>query len=198
MVRLAHRDFAPRWGIAASATYATNPTNGSFSDLAAFYTKLYTPGILPHNSLSLALAYQNSFGGFQSDEALSVLRFKSSKLLPRGFDSSQIENHHYVAMSLNYQLPVWYPDGGWSGIFFVKRVRLNVGYDMAQFQKPLFYQSEGKVRNIWHKLQSYGGDVILDFNIIRQPASATTALKFSFYQPSEGGFFFGVGMELPF
>lgn len=197
MVRLAHRDFAPRWGIAASATYATNPTNGSFSDLAAFYTKLYTPGILPHNSLSLALAYQNSFGGFQSDEALSVLRFKSTKLLPRGFDSSQIDNHHYMAMSLNYQLPIWYPDGGWSGIFYVKRMRVNLGYDMAQFQMPHF-QSEGKVRNLWHKLQSYGGDIIFDFNIIRQPASATTALKFSFYQPSEGGFFFGVGMELPF
>ena len=197
-VRLAQRDFAPRWGFTASASYATNPANGNFSDLAVLYTKFYTPGFLPHNSFSLALAYQNSFGGFHSDNVVSTLNFKSTKLLPRGFDSTQISNRNYMALSLNYQFPVWYPDGGWNGIFYVKRMRLNVGYDMAQFQKSLFHQSEGKVLHPWHRLNSYGGDIILDINLLKQPAAATTAFKLSFYKPSEGSFFFGAGMELPF
>ena len=196
-VRLAHRDFAPRWGFVASASYATNPANGNFSDLAVLYTKFYTPGFLPHNSFSLALAYQNSFGGFHNDNVVSTLNFKSTKLLPRGFDSTQISNRNYMALSLNYQFPVWYPDGGWNGIFYVKRMRLNVGYDMAQFQKP-YFQSEGKVLTPWHRLNSYGGDIILDINLLKQPAAATTAIKLSFYKPSEGSFFFGAGMELPF
>ena len=196
-VRLAHRDFAPRWGFVASASYATNPTNGNFSDLAVLYTRFYTPGFLPHNSFSLALAYQNSFGGFHNDNVVSTLNFKSTKLLPRGFDSTQISNRNYMALSLNYQFPVWYPDGGWDGIFYVKRMRLNVGYDMAQFQKP-YFQSEGKVLTPWHRLNSYGGDIILDINLLKQPAAATTAIKLSFYKPSEGSFFFGAGMELPF
>ncbi len=197
MVRMAHRDFAPRWGVIASATYATNPANGSFSDLAAVYAKLFTPGFFPHNSLTVALAYQNSFGGFHSDDAISALSFKSTKLLPRGFDSSQISNHNYMALSLNYQFPVWYPDGGWNGIIYFKRIRLNAGADIAQFQHPRL-QVEGGVSNRWHRLNSFGGDLILDVNLLSQPAAATTALKFSVYRPSEGGLFFGMGMELPF
>lgn len=197
MVRMAPRDFAPRWGITASASYATNPANGNFSDLAALYTKIYTPGFMPHNSLTLAVAYQNSFGGFQSDEAVSALRFRSTKLLPRGFDSSQIENKNYMAMSLNYQLPLCYPDGGWQGIIYCKRIRFNAGVDAACFQYAQFHQ-QGKVNHKWHNLLSYGGDIIFDINVLSQPASATTSLKLSFYQPSEGGFYFSAGMELPF
>ena len=197
MVRLAHRDFAPRWGIIASAAYATNPTNNSFSDLAAIYAKLYTPGFLAHNSFTVAMAYQNSFGGFSSDDALSALSFRSTKLLPRGFNSTQISNHNYMATSLNYQLPLCYPDGGWRGVVYFKRIRLNAGFDMARFQRPVFYQ-DGSTGKQWHSLWSYGGDVILDLNIFSQPAAATTALKLSFYQPSEGRFFFSAGLELPF
>lgn len=197
MVRMAHRDFAPRWGVVASATYATNPANDSFSDLAALYAKLYTPGFLPHNSFTVAMAYQHSFGGFHSDDAVSALSFKSSKLLPRGFDSSQIHNRHYLATSLNYQLPICYPDGGWQGVIYFKRIRLNAGFDAARFQRPVFYE-DGSVRDKWHNIYSFGGDVILDLNIFSQPSAATTALKLSFYQPSEGGFFVAAGLELPF
>ena len=197
-VRLAHRDFAPRWGFTASASYATNPANNSFSDLAVFYTKFYTPGLFAHHSFSLAAAYQNSFGGFHNDNVVSTLNFKSARLLPRGFDSTQINNRNYIALSLNYQFPVWYPDGGWKGVVYFKRMRLNAGYDMARFQRPHFMTQAGKVGYSWHKLNSYGGDIILDLNIFSQPAAATTAIKLSFYKPSEGGFFFGAGLELPF
>ena len=100
-------------------------------------------------------------------------------------------------MSLNYQLPVCYPDGGWQGIVYFKRIRLNAGFDLARFQAPIFYQ-EGKVGHEWHNLHAYGGDIILDVNLLNQPASATTALKLSFYQPSEGSFYFSAGVELPF
>jgi hypothetical protein len=143
------------------------------------------------------MAYQHSFGGFHSDDAVSALSFKSSKLLPRGFDSSQIHNRHYLATSLNYQLPICYPDGGWQGVIYFKRIRLNAGFDAARFQRPVFYE-DGSVREMWHNLYSFGGDVILDLNIFSQPSAATTALKLSFYQPSEGGFFVAAGLELPF
>ena len=122
-VRSAHRDFAPPWGVAASVAYAINPASDSFSDLLALYAKFYTPGFAPHNSLTLAVAYQTSIGGFENQDALSALTFNSTRLLPRGFDSTQIVNKNYSAASLNYQLPICYPDGGWRGIFFLKRVR---------------------------------------------------------------------------
>ena len=199
MVARSKRDFAPPWGVVASANYAINPANGSFSDLVALYTKFYTPGFFAHHSFNVALAYQTSIGGFQSRDALSALTFKSTNLLLRGFDSSQIENKDYMAASLNYQFPICYPDGGIRGIFYLKRMRMNLGFDAARFQRSVIDRSAtGGIHNEWHHLNSWGGDLIFDLNILSQPASATTALKLSLYQPSEGGFYFSAGVELPF
>ena len=198
MVSRSHRDFAPPWGVVATANYAINPADGSFSDLVAIYTKFYTPGFFAHNSLSLALAYQTSIGGFKNQDALSALTFKSSNLLLRGFDSSQIENNNYMAASLNYQFPICYPDGGIQGIFFLKRIRMNLGFDIAQYYGTEIDRLNDRIYRDWHRLNSWGGDLIFDVNFLSQPAAATTAVKLSFYQPSEGGFYFSAGIELPF
>jgi hypothetical protein len=76
-------------------------------------------------------------------------------------------------------------------------VRLNAGFDIARYERSRFYE-DGSLRTDWHYLRSVGGDVIFDVNFLSQPASATTALKLSFYHPSEGGFYFSAGLELPF
>ena len=198
MVSRAHRDFAPPWGVVASANYAINPANGHFSDLVALYAKFYTPGFFAHNSFNVALAYQTSIGGFQNKDALSALTFKSSNLLLRGFSSSQIENNDYMAASLNYQFPVCYPDAGIQGLVYLKRIRVNLGFDVAQYQRSVIDRPNDRIYHDWHRLNSWGGDLVFDLNLLNQPASATTALKLSFYQPSEGGFFFAAGLELPF
>lgn len=197
LVALSHRDFAPPWGFAASASYAINPANGSFSDLLALSTKFYTPGFLPHHSFNMSFAYQTSIGGFKSEDAVSALTFKSSKLLLRGFDSSQIVSRNYMATSLNYQFPICYPDGGWRGVFYVKRIRLNLGLDLGQYQLDVFDQL-GDIRNRWHGMSSWGGDLTFDVNLLSSPASGTMALKLSVYRPSEGGVFVSFGADLPF
>lgn len=49
-------------------------------------------------------------------------------------------------------------------------------------------------RRIW----SVGGDIVFDVNVFRQPASATSTVKLSFYRPSSGGLWFTAAMGLPF
>ena len=197
VVRKSHRDFAPPWGFAAQAAYAINPANGNFSDLLVLYSKIFTPGFFAHNSLTLAMVYQTSIGGFQSQDALSALTFKSSMMLLRGFNSSQIENRNYTAASLNYQFPICYPDGGIQGILYFKRIRLNLGADIARYQRTTLDEESG-IFYRWHNINSWGGDIIFDVNVFKQPAAATSAFKLSFYRPSEGKFFFSAGIELPF
>ena len=197
VVRQAHRDFAPPWGFAAQAAYAINPTNNSFSDLLVLYSKIFTPGFFAHNSLTLAMVYQTSIGGFQSQDALSALTFKSSMMLLRGFNASQIENRNYTAASLNYQFPICYPDGGIPGILYFKRIRLNIGADVARYQRTALDQQSG-IFYRWHNINSFGGDIIFDVNVFKQPAAATSAFKLSFYRPSEGRFYISAGVELPF
>lgn len=191
-VRLAHRDLAPRWGYTLGATYTFNPADHNFSDLVSLYGQAYLPGAAPHNSVKVAATYQTSVGGYKYPWGYAPLGYRSSRLIPRGFTSSNILSNQYLAFSADYQLPVWYPEGGICSVIYFKRVRLNVGGDYAQF---LVAGAVGQARRrIW----SAGGDLVIDFNVFRQPASATSTFKFSVYHPSSGGVWTAVSLGLPF
>lgn len=204
MVRQSHRDFLPPWGVALSGSYTLNPTTDSMGHLMVLYGKLYTPGFAKHHSLSLAASYQTSLGGFQSDLVLSGLSFKSTRLLPRGFSAYEIVNDNYLATSLNYHLPVWYPDGGWPGVIYFKRIRLNAGFDYASYYITNGVTPEGEFLKNRRHIGSAGIDIGIDFNILSMPDAATISATFSLYQkmafaPFERGrLFFSFGLGLPF
>lgn len=193
-VQLAHRDFITPRGYVLSASYAFNPTNDHFSDLISVYGKLYTPGFAPHNSLTAAATYQTSIGGFKNPAGESFLSYKSARLIPRGFDSNDINSRNYFAASLDYQLPVWYPEGGIPSVLYFKRIRLNLGADYGQFDAFDYRKGRTETRRI----HSFGGDLYVDFNVFRQPASATSTLRLSFYAPSKGGLWWSASLGLPF
>ena len=202
MVQLAHKDFLPRWGQVLSLNYALNPADQNFRHLISVYGKAYFPGVAKHHSLSLAAVYQTSLRGFDREDALSNLAFHSGRLVPRGFYLSEIENRNYVATSLNYALPIWYPDLGCAMIQF-KRVRLNLGFDYASFEKKepnIDIKTGGLITEIERKnIFAYGGDLSIDFNLFRMPDAATTSLTLSIYQPhGKKRPFVSVGLGLPF
>lgn len=191
-VRMAHRDFAPRWGYTLSAAYTLNPANHHFSDLVSLYGQGYLPGFAPHNSVILSMNYQTSIGGYKSPAGYTPLSYRSARLIPRGFTSSDILANNYLALAANYQLPVWYPETGIGSVIYIKRVRLNVGGDYAQYRD---LGGRGMARErIW----SVGGDLVLDFNVFRQPSSATSTFKLSVYRPSKGGVWVSGSVGLPF
>jgi hypothetical protein len=204
LARMSHRDFIPPWGVVLMGSYTLNPTSNNMGHLAVIYGKLYTPGFAKHHSLSLAASYQTSIGGFQSEDVLSELTFKSTLLLPRGFSTYDIVNDHYIASSLNYQLPVWYPDGGWRGVIFFKRLRVNLGIDYASFINSRGFDEMGKVLRKRKRIGSMGLDLGVDFNIFSMPSSATMSATFSLYRKASpdkatnGKLYFGVGLGLPF
>ena len=201
-VRLAHKDFLPKWGQIISLNYALNPADKNFGHLVSVYGKGYFPGVAKHHSLSLAAVYQTSLKGFDREDALSNLAFHSGRLVPRGFYLSEIENRHYVATSVNYALPIWYPDLGCNVIQF-KRVRLNLGFDYASFdsKQPYIDSNDGSfITKVQRKhLFSYGGDLSIDFNLFRMPEAGTTSLTLSIYQPhGKKKPFVTVGFGMPF
>jgi len=95
--------------------YTLNPANVHFSDLISFFGQAYLPGLAAHNSLKVAATYQTSVGGYKFPAGYAPLSYKSTRLIPRGFSSADIVSNNYTAVSLDYQLPVWYPTGGRSG-----------------------------------------------------------------------------------
>ena len=191
-VRLAHRDFAPRWGYTLVTNYTFNPADRYFSDLISFYGQTYLPGVAPHHSLSVAATYQTSVGGYKFPGGYAPLSYKSTRLIPRGFTSADIVSNNYTAGELNYRLPLCYPEGGIGSVIYIKRIRLNIGGDYARFRTP------GSRGLIWRRIWSAGGDLSFDFNLFRQPASATSSFTVSCYRPSSGGVWIGASLGLPF
>lgn len=191
-VRLAHRDFAPRWGYSVSAGYTFNPSDRYFSNLVSTYAQAYLPGFVRHHSVKVAASYQTSIGGYKFPSGYAPLSYRSTRLIPRGFSSGDILSNNYLAASLDYQLPVWYPEGGIGAVLYFKRIRLNIGGDYARFRD--LAGGRMALRRIW----SVGGDIVFDVNVFRQPASATSTVKLSFYRPSSGGLWFTAAMGLPF
>ena len=205
VVKLAHRDFLPKWGYLFSANYALNPANNNFSSLVSCYARCYLPGMMPHHSLSIEGLYQTSLGGFKSDHVGTNLSFLTNRLVPRGFYNNEIFSHNYVASSFNYSFPVWCPDGGIGSIIYFKRIRLNLGFDYASFDKPEFIWRPNVdkydvplIERRTHMF-AYGGDISFDVNLFRMPASATTSLTLSIYKPhGKKGVFVSAGVGLPF
>ena len=196
VVQLSHRDFVTPKGIVLSISYAINPDNNKFSDLFVSYAKFYVPGFAAHHSFSVAASYQTSIGGFYRDNTLSNLSYTSARLIPRGLTSADISNQNYVATSVNYQLPLCYPDGGIASVIYFKRIRLNLGFDYATFNDPVLEQD--RLRNLRRHIFSYGGDLTFDINLFRQPAAATSAVTLSVYKPYRGKLYISAGVGLPF
>ena len=191
-VRMSHRDIAPRWGYTLSTNYTFNPANSHFSDLISFYGQAYLPGFVLHNSLKVAATYQTSLGGYKFPSGYAPLSYRSTRLIPRGFTSADIVSNNYTAASADYQLPVWCPEGGIGSVIYIKRIRLNAGGDYAQFRDV------GRGGMAWRRIWSAGGDIVVDFNAFRQPASATSTFKLSCYYPSSGGVWVAASVGLPF
>ena len=220
--RLAHRDFAPRYGYGFAFNYAINPANRDFGRLLALSAHCYLPGIVRPHSVRLRALFQTSVGGFESPLLATNMSFKSSQLLPHGFSVAEVSSNNYFATSASYQLPLCYPEGGIPTWLYFKRIRLNLGFDYATFNEQFFAvsspQSSGAIpirahRQITSKLGSrqvttqlrrvhrfsYGFDLTFDVNLFRMPQSATSSFTISVYRPvGKNGVFVSAGVGLPF
>lgn len=179
-VRMADRDFQPRWGYALRASATMNPFSSMFGKLWSVYARGYLPGVALHHGVTLRTAYQS--------QSLGLYNFRQKELFPRGAEYD-FTPRRYAAASADYQLPLWCPDMGINSVIYFKRIRANLGFDFARYQR-----FSGSVENIY----SYGGELIFDINILRTPSLATTTFSISLFKPSDKkGPVVGVNFSIP-
>ena len=79
-------------------------------------------------------------------------------------------------------------------MIYIKRISLNLGFHYAAM-----HTFNGKSDSYtWQKVNSFGGDLIFDINLLRMPAAATSTLKLSLYKPSNRkGVHFSAGVGFP-
>lgn len=187
-VRSAYRNMRPRWGYALRLTHSFNPTNSDFAHTFSVFGQALTPGVARNHSLRMRAA-------FQTVEKGKHYSFHQRDLYPRGAEYNLTSSpSRYVATAIDYQLPLCYPDFGIPAVIFFKRIALNVGFNYATMRT---FDEELKCHN-WQSVNSFGGDLIIDFNVMRTPAASTFTINLSLYKPSNRkGVHFSAGVGLP-
>ncbi len=180
--RMAYRDFAPRWGYGARINHTHDPLNNDFGKLWRFVGNIRTPGVAPHHSLLLRAAWQ--------EQRTDKYFFRSKELFPRGADYDNIYPEHYRAMSVDYALPLAYPEWGLNSLLYIRRIRLAAGFDYAYYKNFRLYT---EITPEWESIWSYGADLTFDIAPLRLPQNTNSTLTLTLRKASNkkrlwGGF----------
>ena len=97
--------------------------------------------------------------------------------------SSNISNYSYIGLHNN-------SINDWTTGFEVRFENLGRIRFLFLSQQP----GPGCRIGAWRDIYSYGGDLLLDLNILRMSAAATATVKLSLYKPSEGSCWFGLSL----
>ncbi len=163
LLRQAKRDVQPRWGQTFSLYARNTPFGGALhANQLALQTRLYFPGFAKHHSVRV-------FGGVQFQGADDNYVFGSPMFFPRGY-GYQVSKR-LTTGTVQYQLPLLYPDFAIGPLLYLQRVKLNVFVDGGHALLPT---QAGTYRDRFYG--SAGVDLSFDFNLLR------------FRQPLELGF----------
>lgn len=177
--RSAYRDIIPRLGYALRAS-VSGTLDQKFSLQYSLWSRAYLPGIFKTHSMMLRVAGQH--------QRLTQYNFSNKVLYPRGI----VDNYAakiYGAASFDYSLPLLYPDWGWNGVIYFKRIYANL---FADYSIGSYFTSTG-TKSINH--HSWGVDLNIDFNLLR---SFNQEIKLTFAFPESSSFYFAVGYNFKF
>lgn len=180
--RLGYRDISPRWGSILRLTMAGSPFSKHFGTIYSAFGTAYTPGFAVNHSLRIrgSIQYQDK----------DVYNYKNSAWLPRGVNYNFIPYRLWSVLG-DYTLPLAYPDGGISGLIYVKRIYATVFGGYARYKAVSLGSAE------YHSLTSYGAELVFNMSPLRM-SNANVDLKISGYKPSDSrnpGFSIGISVS---
>lgn len=163
-------DWFPKWGQTVRLYYRVAPFDPNWTaNLFAVTGNFYFPGIAKHHGFKLNLAYQErNVDGFIFSDYITY---------PRGY--TQQYSTELTKVTLDYWLPLLYPDFSVTSLAYIKRLSANVFYDYAI----------SNLSTSESDLQSMGVDLIANVNLLRFFAPFELGLR-SIYRPEYADFQF--------
>lgn len=181
-VRTAPKNILPKWGYRVKVGYLFNPASSNFGQQWSSYALGYLPGVSSNHSIKLQGAYEV--------QKSNTYNFSPRSVLLNGIIGGSIMASQYLCMKADYQMPIWYPNGGIPSILHFKRVRLNMSYGYMKYQMIRNNKSASAT--------SWGGDLMIDFAAFRLPSTHNATVTISVYQPSrDKKLFIGTSFSIP-
>lgn len=177
---MAYQNLRPKFGYAVRGAVLSG-FNKDFGLTSSLWVSGYLPGIWRNHSLALQTLFS-----YQTDE-----RYKSSsKLITLKGVYNPYAAKGYIAATAEYALPLAYPDWGWDGKLYIKRLWINLygGYSRGEYFNGSGYTTR--------RHNSLAVDLTVDYNLFRAFDLTTT---FTLAKPSNiKGVWFGVGFNFKF
>ena len=168
--RSAYRNLVPRWGLALMggvgkcfAPFATTST-------IAAYMRVYTPAFGLNDGFTLRASWQDIVGSGPLNYALDF-----DMLAPRGARTAVNPDDRFGG-SVQYDVPLCYPDWGVSGVVMLKRVRASLFVDTLWGR---LWTEDGSKR--WSDTTTFGADLWLDTSWLRLPEQGDLTIRLGLY-----------------
>ena len=180
LLKQSYRDVYPDFGIVLDFGYRHSPFGATdFGSRSIVQSFIYLPGVMQNHGFKL-------YGGYQ-DKKLNGLRGFSDVLrYPRGW--GKINTTEMYSSSIEYKLPLIYPDWNLQGVLYLKRANLALFADFARL-KGNIYNEGVKAGTFTSDITSYGGDLTFDVNVFRFYAPTTLGVRAS-YLPGQDNIYF--------
>ncbi|MDZ4715154.1 MAG: hypothetical protein SH819_06750 [Cytophagales bacterium] len=175
LLKRSRRDINSKWGQIITMDYFNTPYGGNFAGSQfSLVGTAFVPGFFKHHSIWGYWAYQGSEipQAFASGKGLDNYAFRNYVPLPRGQSVSRFQN--FYSMSVNYTLPLWYPDIAIGPLLNIQRFRANVFFDYG-VGKSVFVNSAPQLG-----YTSVGGELKADFNVMRFLRQFNVGIRYSY------------------
>jgi hypothetical protein len=180
--RSALRDIYPKWAQTVDLNWSFAPFDKKvYGSALTLKTSFYFPGILPDNGIKIR--YEKEI----QDPVKFVYANRIS--MPRGY--SNLFSEEVELLSIDYVMPLLYPDLNISSLLFLKRIRAGLFHDYARGPGNTFYEktSRGLVQMYSDEaLQSFassGFELMADLHLFRIPYMISCGVQSAWTEASE-------------
>ncbi len=180
LLKQSRRDIYSKWGQTVSVDAFNTPYGGDFAgNQFTFYTQMFFPGFAKHHSIWGYWGYQNTqisqitvASGGKTLVYSNEYFFRNELPLPRGQSVARYQD--FYSMSVNYALPLWYPDIAIGPLLNLQRLRANLftdyGYGRSVFNGTLYNQAYTTI----------GGELKVDLNVMRFLPQFNVGVRYSY------------------
>lgn len=163
-LRRSKLDLNSKYGQSLLLNLKHTPLGGDYhSTLLAAESNLYFPSFIKHHSIHLR-------GTFQSEDSKNYY-FDSPIRFTRGIGYTPFR--YFTNWSINYKMPIWYPDIHLGPLLNIQRVYINGFYDKGWGSIP-----DSDRQDISFK--SYGAELSFNFNLMRYLVLFDVGLRYSY------------------
>jgi hypothetical protein len=160
------RDIYPKWAQIVDFNYCYAPFDRAiYGSAISLKTAFYFPGIFANNGIKIRIETEK-----QDPEKYLYSSFSS---LPRGYNDIIATEIQFA--SVDYVLPLGYPDFNIASLLYIKRIRGGLFYDYATGPgNSLYNYSANGLVPLYNNAQresfsSYGVQLLADFHLFRIP-----------------------------